>query len=642
MRVKIKSISIQNFKGCREEKFSFSDLTKFFGANATGKTTVFDAFTWALFGKDSLGSEKFNIRPLNKDGSLIDNVEIKVVVVLDVDGGEVELSKTQKQKWVKKRGSSTETFQGNENLYEIDGYPKTEKDYKERISEIIGEELFKMITSPTYFTSLKWKEQRDILMKFIKEISDLDLAGEDIRFTELIEEIRKAPSLDDILKKYQKSLSGWKKQQIEIPVRIDEAERQKVDIDFAELELAKKDVEKLILQNQEKQDDVLKQLEEYQKLTDDILDIKFAMSDLERKANEKNIELRRGLENQIYCVERNIIDKKSSVKNMQEHIQSQEKSLEILQCDLEKARNDYKQLSDMKINENSLICSMCGQAYPNDKAEELKSDFETRRKKNLAEVVARGNSINAQVKQKRDAIELERQDVIDCQKQEQSLQAELVNLKNELGKLPSIIDVSNTEEYVQLKIKLEEKESVLQKSSDANSIKNELKKDRIQLENNLRQVELELSKTELNAKLDERIEELQQEQRNVAQKVADQEKMIYLLEEFIRYKMDKISEIINSKFDGIRFKLFENQINGGLKECCECTVNGVPYSSLNNGHRIVAGIKIIKALQELYGVSAPIFIDNAESINEFNIPKMDGQLILMSVSADKRLRVEVE
>ena len=197
-------------------------------------------------------------------------------------------------------------------------------------------------------------------------------------------------------------------------------------------------------------------------------------------------------------------------------------------------------------------------------------------------------------------------------------------------------------EYKELSKQIEDKKKQLLELSDMENAKKMLKAEEIILRNQLDNIEREIAKSELNDILDDRIAELQAEQKIVAQKVADQEKMIYLLEEFIRFKMDAISSNINEKFDGVCFKLFENQLNGGLKECCECTVNGVPYSSLNNGHRIVAGLKIIKALQELYGVSAPIFVDNAESVNDFNFPKMYSQLILLAVSNDKKLKIVAE
>ena len=229
MRMILKSLHLENFKGIKNLDVNFSDKTKIKGQNAAGKTTIFDAFTWLLFNKNSAGEEKFNVRPLDKDGNRIDNVEIKVVAVLDVDGKEVELSKVQKQNWVKKRGTDTVALQGNVNSFEIDGYPKSEADFKDYVSGLAqSEEMFKMLTNPQYFSSLKWKDQRDILMKLVSETSDVELAKTDGKYAPLINELEKAPSTDDIRAKFSKALSGWKKKQAEIPVRIDEADRKSV------------------------------------------------------------------------------------------------------------------------------------------------------------------------------------------------------------------------------------------------------------------------------------------------------------------------------------------------------------------------------------------------------------------------------
>lgn len=192
MRIKLKAMCLENFKGIRELDVKFSDQTEIMGANATGKTTVFDAFTWLLFNKNSAGEEKFNVRPLDKDGNRIDNIEIKVVAVLDVDDKKVELSKVQKQNWVKKRGTDTVTFQGNVNSFEIDGYPKSEADFKAYVSGLAqSEDMFKMLTNPQYFSSLKWKEQRDILMKLVADISDVELAKTDAKYAPLLDELEK-------------------------------------------------------------------------------------------------------------------------------------------------------------------------------------------------------------------------------------------------------------------------------------------------------------------------------------------------------------------------------------------------------------------------------------------------------------------
>ena len=641
-KVFIKEILIENFKGCRSANYNFGNKTMVFGSNASGKTTMFDAVTWLLFNKDSLGVEKFNIRPLDSDGNQIDNVEIIVEATFVVDGKEKVLAKVQKQNWVKKRGSSEATLQGNVNSYEVDGYPKTEKDYKECVADIVGEDLFKMITSPTYFTSLKWKEQREILMKFVTEITDLELALGNPQFEELVAEIVKAPSTDDIQKKYQKALTEWKKKAAEIPVRIDEARKQKVDIDLAELELGKCSIQEQIQENLNKQIKEDGLLESYSKIVDEISALQIAQQQLKTNANKdaytKRIEIKAKADEILFNKE--TVEKLLSKK--QKEVVQQNSRLEFARKFLKGEQVKFRELQERKFDENSLFCKLCGQPLPLTDREVLKGDYERNRTEELNRITERGTALNDEIKEVKAYIEKLTDEISETEQRVKELEDEYKEVLAEKENVVDNVNVEETAEYKELSKQIEDKKKQLLELSDTENAKKKLKIEESILRDSLANVEREIAKSELNDLLDERIAELQEEQKRVAQMVANQEKMIFLLEEFIRFKMDAISASINDKFDGICFKLFENQLNGGLKECCECTVNGVPYSSLNNGHRIVAGLKIIKALQELYGVSAPIFVDNAESVNDFNFPKMDSQLILLSVSDDKKLRIVTE
>ena len=641
-KVFIKEILIENFKGCRSANYNFGNKTMVFGSNASGKTTMFDAVTWLLFNKDSLGVEKFNIRPLDSDGNQIDNVEIIVEATFVVDGKEKVLAKVQKQNWVKKRGSSEATLQGNVNSYEVDGYPKTEKDYKECVADIVGEDLFKMITSPTYFTSLKWKEQREILMKFVTEITDLELALGNPQFEELVAEIVKAPSTDDIQKKYQKALTEWKKKAAEIPVRIDEARKQKVDIDLAELELGKCSIQEQIQENLNKQIKEDGLLESYSKIVDEISALQIAQQQLKTNANKdaytKRIEIKAKADEILFNKE--TVEKLLSKK--QKELVQQNSRLEFARKSLKEEQVKFRELQERKFDENSLFCKLCGQPLPLTDREVLKGDYERNRTEELNRITERGTALNDEIKEVKAYIEKLTDEISETEQRVKELEDEYKEVLAEKENVVDNVNVEETAEYKELSKQIEDKKKQLLELSDTENAKKKLKIEESILRDSLANIEREIAKSELNDLLDERIIELQEEQKRVAQMVANQEKMIFLLEEFIRFKMDAISASINDKFDGICFKLFENQLNGGLKECCECTVNGVPYSSLNNGHRIVAGLKIIKALQELYGVSAPIFVDNAESVNDFNFPKMDSQLILLSVSDDKKLRIVTE
>ena len=638
----IKEISIENFKGCRCEKYVFGNRTLVTGANASGKTTMFDAVTWLLFNKDSLGVEKFNIRPLDEDGRMIDNVEIRVEATFVIDGKEKVLTKIQKQNWVKKRGSSETTLQGNVNSYEVDGYPKSEKDFKECVADIVSEDLFKMLTSPTYFTALKWKEQREILMKFVTDVTDLELALGNPQFAELVDEIEKAPSTEDIQKKYQKALTEWKKKSAELPVRIDEARKQKVDIDLAELELGKKSILEQLQENLDKQiaEDGL--LEGFKNISNEISELQIKQQQLKANANKdahtKRIEIKAKADEVLFEkeTEERTLAKKQRELSLQNSRLERDKEL------LKELQGKFRELQERKFDENSLFCKLCGQPLPLTDREALKGEYERNRAKELNEITIRGNALNDEIKEIKLNIEKLTDEISATEHRVKELEDEYKNVLAEKENIIDNVNVEEFEEYTELSKQIEDKKKQLLELSDTENAKKQLKIEESMLRDSLANIEREIAKSDLNDLLDDRIAELQAEQKIVAQKVADQEKMIYLLEEFIRFKMDAISSNINEKFDGICFKLFENQLNGGLKECCECTVNGVPYSSLNNGHRIVAGLKIIKALQELYGVSAPIFVDNAESVNDFNFPKMDSQLILLAVSNDKKLKIEVE
>lgn len=678
MKLKIRSLHMENFKGIKSLDVNFSNKTSIKGQNAAGKTTIFDAFTWLLFNKNSAGEEKFNVRPLDKDGNRIDNVEIKVVGVIDVDGKEVELSKVQKQNWVKKRGTDTVTLQGNVNSFEIDGYPKSEADFKAYVSNLAqSEDMFKMLTNPQYFSSLKWKDQRDILMRLATDVSDVELAQTDAKYAPLLVELEKAPSTDDIRAKFSKALSGWKKKQAEIPVRIDEAEKSKIDVDVAEQELAKTDLTRRIAECDKKIENAGSALGD---LRSKEMQLQFDMSGMEQTMN-------RELSNKRSIMDAELRDCKNELEHFAVTISLKEKQISdnektITDADAErkklgeqynsekaKAFDETPYLFDESkwiFDESTTVCSLCGQKLPADKIEQLKADFEERKTKakadakrklsdsksdfitqkesNLEEIKAYGfakkNLIEELTKKNADL----QMEIDSLKKQEQGTFTNKEELCKLLSEIPEEADYSQNEEYAKLKARHNEVLAEIEKleSNGVDQVVTDLKAEKADLQSQLEEVNKVIAQAANNVAIDDRIETLRDEQKEIGQKVADQEQMLYLLEEFIRFKLNKVSESINSHFKTVNFKLFEMQLNGGMKDCCECTVNGVPYSTLNSGHRIVAGLDIIRSLSELYGVSVPIFVDNCEAVSSGNLPDMESQMICLYVSEDKELVVSNE
>lgn len=645
MRMILKSLHMENFKGIKSLDVNFSNKTSIKGQNAVGKTTIFDAFTWLLFNKNSAGEEKFNVRPLDKDGHRIDNVEIKVVGVIDVDGKEVELSKVQKQNWVKKRGTNTVSLQGNPNSYEIDGYPKSESEFKAYISGLAqSEEMFKMLTNPQYFSSLKWKEQRDILMKLVAEISDVELAKTDAKYAPLIAELAKAPSTDDIRTKFSKALSEWKKKQAEIPVRIDEAEKSKIDVDVAEQELLKADLERKI---EELEDLIAKSDVRIDEMRSEEMHCQFEMSAIAQTMNNELSSKKREIEKHKYEHEEKLEDIRFSIENAKNSVDSNKRTISeqtLKKADLAKKykEENEKKFDDSKwvFDESTTVCSLCGQRLHEDKIESLRADFSQRKAdaieifneehaKTLSMIVDDGNACAEMIKKlTENSKELE--NTINTLKLHEAEEIEIIKgIDEQISKIPSCADYMQNAEYSKLKDKQDKLLADIAEleSKGADKVVEDAKADKAKLKSQLDEVNKIIAQAANNVMIDDRIETLRDEQKEIGQKVADQEQMLYLLEDFIRFKLNKVSESINGHFKTVNFKLWEMQLNGGMKDCCECTVNGVGYSDLNNGHKILAGLDIIRSLSELYGVSVPIFVDNAESLTS-NYTS-DAQLVLL-------------
>lgn len=663
-KIKLEKLVLQNFKGCTDRTVEFSDRTMISGANTTGKTTILDGFMWLLFNKDSAGAEKFHIRPLDADGQQIDNVEIMVEGTLTVDGKEIVLKKVQRQIWRKRRGTDVTELQGNENLFEINGYPKSEKDYKEYISDLLEEKMFKLLTNPKAFTALPWKEQRAVLMCLVDDVSDIAIAESDSRFATLVPELEQA-SPDDIRKKYTKALNAWKKKQVEIPARIDEVSKQMVNIDVAERELHASYLREQIADAERQYEDADSAVKEFDRVNDRILEVKGEMRMIYDVADRQLQEQAAEIRNRKDSAHEGFNESRQQIRMCELDIERVQAAIERNEAEKKRLQDEWKAEKTKAfpafeelpaLDESSLICPTCGQAFPEGKRqenlaayevrkkrhledyEEARKFFEASKKERLAQITDKGNATVVTIKKYQAELEALKVDLEKAKADSIRFNKLESDAMTELDKLPLKPDLSDNQEYEALQLELSKLEEGMKNMSTCADYRSQIKEKISGLRGELSEVEKEIAAAD-NTKIEERIAMLQAEQREVGQKVADQEKMICILESFVRAKMDKVSGMINAKFDTVSWKLFDMQINGGLKETCECTVNGVPYSSLNNGHQIIAGLDIISSLFALYGVTAPVFVDNAEALNDFNVPAMDCQMVMLKVSDDTELRV---
>lgn len=683
--IKLLKMHIQNFKGCKDREISFGEKTAIGGVNASGKTTVFDAFTWLLFGKDSLGKSSFDIRPRDKAGNMINNVEISVEATICFGEDEYVLKKVQKQIWRKKRGTNITEFQGNVNEFEINGYPKSEKEFKEFVYVEIDENIFNLITNSNAFNALPWKEQREVLMKFVGNFSNVEIAqqfGE--RFQKLVPELKIA-STDDILKKYTKAKNTLNKDMVEIPARIDEISKQLVTADVGALEVEKAAKEVALKKVEDEITGGADKLETINELRKQVMDKKIALSEIQNTANEQLAKERMDSRVKFDEVQKVFFAVQDQMKQLErertEYIYERDRSerekdrlleewKKVKKCEFAEYVAPAPYVEPEPLKESDLICPTCGQDLPEEvkqkriadyeakcrrerdayeagcealkkKYEKDKEDFQTKKDQDLKRITEAGQKAADAVRANQKLID-ERTNVLESLRSKfDAAKAEYDSMKEAFDAIPAVADVSENPAYVKTKEEIVAIEKQIEELSKESSGKAELEAKKAVLKDEIAEIEAKIKAAD-NTKVNARIAELEEEQKAVGQKIAEQEQMIDLTEDFIRAKMDQISNAINDKFQIVSFRLFEDQINGGLKETCECTVDGVPFSSLNNGHRIVAGLDIIRSLSDLYGISCPVFIDNSESVNEENFPAMDAQMIHLVVTGDKELKVERE
>lgn len=667
-QIKLLSMHIQNFKGCKDKTIDFGDKTRISGANATGKTTIFDAFTWLLFGKDSLGSSDFDIRPLDIDGKMIDNIEISVKARISVDDEEFELKKVQKQKWVKKRGTDSREFQGNVNEFDINGYPKSQKEFKEFISGIVKEDVFNLITNPSAFNALHWEEQREILMKIVGCPSNVEIAktfGE--KYALLIPELKIA-STDDILKKYKKARIELKKDEKEIPPRIDEASKSLVIADVGALEIEKSAKEVALQKVEDELSGGNGKLEEINSKRQEIMNLKFRISEIQSEENQKLFDKSKALrddlvakEDTMRSIKREIADTNSEIHSVHSKYEWSVKEVKRLQEEwkAEKVKKFPEMIPMEPIPESASVCPTCGQDLPEDviqknieNYEKKKQEYEDRynadlktfkeqKAKKISEIETAGTEAASDRDKCKSREEELRKSMVKLDSKLAEAQKACASVQEELNRYPKTADISEKAEYLATVEKISVLEKEIESMSSETSGRAELEAKKAVLKDEIAEIAGKILAAD-NTKTKKRIAELEAEQKEVGQKIANQEKMINLTDDFIRSKSAMVAADVNEKFNVVSFKLFEDQINGGLKETCECTVNGVPLSSLNNGHRIIAGLDIIQSLSNLYEVSCPVFIDNSEAVNEVNFPEMNAQMIHLAVTKDKELKIESE
>lgn len=637
-RAILKKVVLENFMCYAHAEFDFYAITKIMAKNGKGKSTIATAYLWCLFNCD-YGLKDNPVVRREVDGKSIDDMDTSVELTLDVDGKEITMKKVQKRTYSKDGGSYKD-----DNEYFINDVPKTLKDFNAYLD--VDMNVFKMCSNVNAFLNQKPAEMREYLFGLVGDVTDLDIAQQKAELAELV------PLLNKYTVEELSAMNKATKTKItkDLPIldgQIKEKERDiqlKQAIEVSDLELQKNSLKVQITDCVAKQTDNDKLIAEYDKASSDILNLKFELSDMSRKANETNVKTRRDIEDRISDKQFLVRQTEKTIADTEKNIECQQNTIDSINKNLQDIRDKWKAENERKFDENSLICSYCGQEYPEDKKEQIKADFESHKAEELKIITNNGNLIKGKLDENKKILEDLQKELPQHKESLEMLNTAIADLKKQLAELPQEIDVSATKEYKALEQQIAEKEQAMHKANDISAVKAELKAQETALRQRLAECESQIAKSDTEAD-EQRLEELKQTRIDSEQNKANAEKILDLLAELDKAKNEALTEAVNSHFGLVKWQLFEYTKSGNYKSCCIPTVDGksILTTMSNKGNRILGRVDICNSIQKISGISVPIVLDDSESLSTENQKKVsemvDSQLIMLIVNDSEKLEI---
>ena len=629
--IALQKMEIAHFKGVRNLTIEFAGRNlDILGDNATGKTTVYDALTWCLFGKDSRGRADFEIKPLDERGQIVDHGAVtSVTVALLADGKETVLSRQYREKWSLKRGGS-ETFDGHTTEYTVDGVPIQKRGFDAAVSELVPEAQFRMLTDVTGFCEkLSWQKRRETLFDLCGIAPDLLLMAGDKRFDPLADALngRTVDELKGILISKRKEMVRARDS---LPARMDEVNRQIVDLSAVDYETLRRDREDLNAQLQE----VLRQLAAVENGSA-IVEAKHALESARLKLDALRAENRAyqaASRKDAPDLAPTLEAVRQQVRRYEELIRDDEGRISRFESQLDELRRRWNEI-DGEMFSPDLSCPTCGQALPPEQVEAARRKFELSKSTRKEEAVLDSQRIKDAQSEARARIN-DLNDVLKCAREEEADLVKRMQAQEQAEtRSPDMPGFAEKEAALTAACDTaREKHVMLQKqvAEHAGSLRTQEGTIRMELHN----VDGRLAGEQVLTTSRQRLAELGRQKQEAAIEIGRIDDLLTLCEDFARYKAGKIEETVNASFRMVQFRLFREQVNGGLTDCCDVTVEGVPYGSLNNAARINAGIDVIRTLSRFYGVSVPLFVDNAESV--VSLADAGGQMIRLVVAGEEK------
>lgn len=637
MKIELKSLDLVHFKCFPKLHLDFHEgVNNIYGENAAGKTSVYDALTWLLFNKDSAGNARPDIKPHHAPAGTMP----EVTAVLEVDGEPIKLRKVLREKWEKPRGSSIERYAGDTRDYYIDDVPLAENAYKRRIAELIDERQFKLLTDVWAVTKgMHWKDRRTLLAEICGLPEDKQLLATAPQFAELNEKAgrRTVDEYKSVLVKQRKDSNASLNT---LPVRVDECSRMVAELESLDFAAAHSESDRLQAERERVQGELVK-------LTNNTLSaqarnelgaLQNQLREIETENNTHLASQRVPVEDKTAELRRALSDCNQEVERIQSTINYENQYIAASENRLNDYRARWRAIDAEEFTDT--VCPTCHQPLPSEQVAEAREAFD------------------ASQQQRKDALledsKLVKQGIAAAQERLANAETALKTAQDEVQKAqtaldsytpPVITEPENLPDYDRrgsaIRTLIADAEKRLDRlNGDVAAEKSRLETEHAELTRRKLESDAVLAKEQTLIDTRRRIAELQAEQRTAAAEVEQMDRLIAMCEEFTRYRVQAITESVNSKFHLTRWRLFTEQVNGGLADCCEpMDRNGSTFDGTNNAMKINIGMDIIDTLSAHFGRRVPLFVDNAESVTQ--LQPIGSQVVRLVVSEqDKELRIE--
>ena len=627
MKIRFTKIELHNFCGIKDDEHDLYDRTIIKGVNQSGKSTIKNAIYWVLFNKLADGSSPDGIRPHDADGKDIDMTDISVSLTMDIDGKIVKATKTQKQNWVKDRTTQEQRFKGNVNEYDINGIPKKEKDFVEYMAQFIDLDSFLFCSNPFVFLRQDTKKRRATLFDLVCADVDVEIINANPKFDCLKSDLQDG-TIDELIARSKHAVSSLKDDLKTIPARIDEVSSQIQEID--ESEKAKLSAELSECESK---------LASFDTVANTANELSRRIADAKNKVNRLDSDYRiaqQKAEANANLEKGNLINAiamgNGTIKNLTGYIEEAKKRQEDITTLIKDYAKSIKEVEAETFDESDMRCPVCGSKYTKAKVDGLRKTWEESQTKKICNLKHLADDSGLRYHEIED-------DIAKWTAEITEKQAEITGYENQLKVIDTmpapVVDAPDTTEKDNLMADIAKWESELEALNTDNGAEKQAVLNRIS------EIKIILDRQNTNNAYKARVEELTRLQLETSQKIANEEKMLDLLQEYQRTKIGLLTDRINEYFSVIKWVFFKEQINGGYQEVCIPTVNGTSYDGLlNHGDKLLAEIDLCMAFQKKADISCPIIIDDTESLDEWRIPQIDSQLICIRRTDDKSLIIE--